>query len=486
LADTTSAKITLQSAVQHLYHFCNKLPNVSFTTLAPIFTFEDLEGSFGKNKLVICRVTLPNALDSSLRNFQSRDAWKSEKMARKDAAFEAYSGLRAAGLINDNLLPERQVDEEAQRTYTEVIKRPSLVFVSDQVSLLQTLARLWQTSPRTVWHTPLRIASSVGTVLDMIMTTPCSMSATPDLVLYLDGTVTLSFGQPEAVEVTLTSLDTLNASTHMTLSSVHGTRMRLAEIGYFPVLFAPSQASDLRRWNETMSGQRPVSDLLSLHQTSSGIGIIRANDGRRYTYHGTELRIEEDGPLPVPTLHLKCRRFPKQLDFTQPSASTSTTFEYLLPETCSVDRLPLQYATFARLIPSVLHHLDHALLAESLRSGLLSSIQFNGIQGLLTAITASSANERNYQRFEFLGDAILKMVASATIMAQHPKWHEGYMSASKGHLVSNGRLSLAAQELGLDKYIITKHFTVNKWRPPYNDDLLKVNTAAGRELSTKT
>jgi len=78
------------------------------------------------------------------------------------------------------------------------------------------------------------------------------------------------------------------------------------------------------------------------------------------------------------------------------------------------------------------------------------------------------------------------MVASVTIMAQHPKWHEGYMSASKGHLVSNGRLALAAQELGLDKYIITKHFTVNKWRPPYNDALLKVNTAAGRELSTKT
>ena len=452
--------------------------------------FEDLEGSFGDDRLVICRVTLPNALDSSLRTFQSRDAWKSEKMARKDAAFEAYSGLRAAGLINDNLLPEPQVDEEAQRTYREVMKRPSLVSVNDQVSALQTLARLWQTSPRTVWHTPLRIASSVGTVLDMIMITPCTMPATTDLVLYLAGIITLSFGQSRAVEVTAASLDTLNSSTHMILSSVYGTRMKQAEIGRYPVLFAPSQTTDLTRWIEAMSGQYPGSDLSSPRPTTPDIGIVRANDGRRYTYYGTLLHIQGDSvgkSPPVPPLHLKCRLFPKQLDFTQPSATASTTFEYLLPETCTVDRLPLQYATFARLIPSVLHHLNHVLLAETLRSGLLSSIQFNGIQGLLTAITASSANERcNYQRYEFLGDAILKMVASVTIMAQHPKWHEGYMSASKGHLVSNGRLALAAQELGLDKYIITKQFTVNKWRPPYNDDLLKVKDEGARELSTKT
>ena len=490
MTDNTSAKITPQSAVSHLYHFCDKLPHVSFTTFAPIFTFGNLAGSFGASKLVVCRITLPNALVSSIRTYQSRDAWKSEKMARMDAAFEAYSGLRGAGLINDNLLPEPQIDEEAHRTYREVMKRPSLVRVSDQVNPLQTLASLWQTLATTAWHTPLRFATSNGTVLDMIMITPRTMPAVPDLVLHLDGTTTLSFGQPETVEVTAAVLDTLNTSTHMMLSAVHGTRMRQAGSGHFPVLFAPSQTGDLTAWVEAVSGQYPASDLTSLHNTAPHIGVIRTNDGRRYTHHGTELRIQEDSletPRPEPTVHLKCRLFPKQLDFTQCLAAASTTFEYLLPETCRVDRLPLQYATFARLIPSILHHLSHVLLAESLRSSLLSSIHFNGIRGLLTALTASSANERhNYQRFEFLGDACLKVTASATIMAQHPKWHEGYMSASKGHLVSNGRLALAAQELGLDKYIITKQFTVNKWRPPYNDDLLKVDEAGFRELSTKT
>ncbi|KAL8855412.1 MAG: hypothetical protein Q9178_007950 [Gyalolechia marmorata] len=40
-------------------------------------------------------------------------------------------------------------------------------------------------------------------------------------------------------------------------------------------------------------------------------------------------------------------------------------------------------------------------------------------------------------------------------------WHEGYLSRVKDHVVSNGRLAMAAQEIALDKYILTKASTVS-------------------------
>ena len=71
-------------------------------------------------------------------------------------------------------------------------------------------------------------------------------------------------------------------------------------------------------------------------------------------------------------------------------------------------------------------------------------------------------------------------------MADHLLWHEGYLSHAKDHIVSNGRLALAAQETGLDKYILTSPFTGKKWQPLYNTDLLSAQPPPQRELSTKT
>jgi len=53
-------------------------------------------------------------------------------MTRRDAAFVAYAGLRAAGLVNDNLLSMPQMDKEAEKAYSEIMKRPSSVQVEPQ------------------------------------------------------------------------------------------------------------------------------------------------------------------------------------------------------------------------------------------------------------------------------------------------------------------------------------------------------------------
>jgi endoribonuclease Dicer len=60
--------------------------------------------------------------------------------------------------------------------------------------------------------------------------------------------------------------------------------------------------------------------------------------------------------------------------------------------------------------------------------------------------------------------ALLK--ADDRSMADHQTWHEGYLSRAKDHIISNGRLAMAAQETALDKDILTKSFIGKKWKQP--------------------
>ncbi|KAL2014451.1 hypothetical protein VTN00DRAFT_1976 [Thermoascus crustaceus] len=69
----------------------------------------------------------------------------------------------------------------------------------------------------------------------------------------------------------------------------------------------------------------------------------------------------------------------------------------------------------------------------------------------------------------------------------NPQWHEGLLSSSKDHIVSNTRLCKAALKVGLDAYILTDAFTGLKWRPSYISDIIESesNSSSSRELSTK-
>jgi dsRNA-specific ribonuclease len=100
------------------------------------------------------------------------------------------------------------------------------------------------------------------------------------------------------------------------------------------------------------------------------------------------------------------------------------------------------------------------LIAEKLSTTILKDVGISDLSLIVTAISASIANEdTNYQRLEFLGDSILKLCTSVQLMTEYPLWHEGYLSAKKDLFISNLRLSRAAAEVEVDKFIITKTFT---------------------------
>lgn len=66
--------------------------------------------------------------------------------------------------------------------------------------------------------------------------------------------------------------------------------------------------------------------------------------------------------------------------------------------------------------------------------------------------------DQNYERFEFLGDAVLKLVTSEILYKKYPQYAEGELSKIRSIVVSDNTLSKIAHEIGLCELIIlAKH-----------------------------
>jgi ribonuclease-3 len=62
-------------------------------------------------------------------------------------------------------------------------------------------------------------------------------------------------------------------------------------------------------------------------------------------------------------------------------------------------------------------------------------------------------DRRDYQRLEFLGDAVLGLVAADWLYARDPSHDEGDLSLRKAFLVSAGQLAVAAESMGLGELL---------------------------------
>lgn len=87
--------------------------------------------------------------------------------------------------------------------------------------------------------------------------------------------------------------------------------------------------------------------------------------------------------------------------------------------------------------------------------------QFRDRLLITTALTHSSfANERkinkvqDYERLEFLGDAVLELTVSEFLFANHPEMREGDMTKTRASLVCEPTLALCAGEIKLGDFIL--------------------------------
>ncbi len=71
---------------------------------------------------------------------------------------------------------------------------------------------------------------------------------------------------------------------------------------------------------------------------------------------------------------------------------------------------------------------------------------------LAQALTHASAQTRNNERLEFLGDAVLNLVVAEALFRNLPNQDEGRLTELKAALVSRSTLNRVAEELGVSAY----------------------------------
>ncbi|MDE6168580.1 MAG: ribonuclease III [Acetatifactor sp.] len=86
---------------------------------------------------------------------------------------------------------------------------------------------------------------------------------------------------------------------------------------------------------------------------------------------------------------------------------------------------------------------------------------FNNTSLLKQALTHSSfTNERkinktgNYERLEFLGDAVLELVSSEFLFREHPAMPEGELTKTRASMVCESSLAFCARDLELGQFML--------------------------------
>ncbi|MBC8479114.1 MAG: ribonuclease III [FCB group bacterium] len=79
----------------------------------------------------------------------------------------------------------------------------------------------------------------------------------------------------------------------------------------------------------------------------------------------------------------------------------------------------------------------------------------NLLEIALTHCSVLSKSESNYERMEFLGDAVIDEILSAWLYEKYPDAGEGFLTKRRSALVNRGFLFKMASHLNLMKFIVT-------------------------------
>ncbi|CAZ82740.1 unnamed protein product [Tuber melanosporum] len=515
--ESTGALLTLDSAVSHLHHFCNCLPRGEYMDLRPIFhtwivnqeqldTLKAMGSGLSARPLYMAEVLLPNCIAPEVRRARSREAWGTEKWAKRDAAFEAYLALRQLQgdpLIDDHLMPLLQTDPDIADATKKLEKRPSKVAVDNTMDPWSE--KKWE-EDTVAFATPitLNMPSSGGPVVVEILTHFACPDVAKIMVYRTNSDIgEVTVGPSRCLGVNPRIIERGKKTTYALLSCIFGSRMKPG-VKDFPYLFVPKNEAD--DWVER-GDEVPVTllDAYRTREASPDIGIIKDNsqNGVRYViqrwrsgvtpeehenlldrYKGRA--IDQNGVF-IEAIRLSGRRDFLHPESNEPSSESSTL---LIPELCTVDVVPWKYSQFAMYLPGIIRRIEMSFIAADLERTLLHPVGFNSIPKMVTALSASSAREStDYQRFEFLGDSVLKFLTSVNLLDEHPFWHEGYLTRKKEQMVANSRLARAAIDNRLAKWIITDIFTGSKWRPRYviseEEEFPEKKRKGPKQLSTK-
>ncbi|KAK9055311.1 hypothetical protein SSX86_026393 [Deinandra increscens subsp. villosa] len=121
------------------------------------------------------------------------------------------------------------------------------------------------------------------------------------------------------------------------------------------------------------------------------------------------------------------------------------------------------------LLPSLMHRLESLMLASQLReeiTGHMTDIYISSSL-ILEAITTLRCNESfSMERFELLGDSVLKYAVTCDLYLRYPKKHEGNLSFERSWQVCNSTLYNLGISRRIQGYIRDIAFDPTRWTAP--------------------
>jgi dsRNA-specific ribonuclease len=468
--------------MQHLFHFCATLPRQKYVENKPEFSLERDDGGDWRAKVI-----LPSSVNPKVRRAEGKAWWKTERAAKKEAAFYAYKALYEHRLVNENLLP---LTKSQEFTRKDISLLPAVQNVSQQYDPWVEWAHLWS-SPNLYRSRIVVRQNKEDTYMNLL--TPTAMPPIAPMTLCWDTetTYTLEFEAAEAVSLTAENIERMRAATALYLQATTSTP--LAGNKDYIALFGPDLPLDeLKAWLNKNHGHEPAIQVFSSQRSLDRMGVVRDRSRygevlifKRWLNRSGDLELECD-PYPSKRRNLLQRQtLAKKRPAEDEILESPTKKRILSASHCTIDRLPASETVFGRFIPVILDRLEAALVATRLCETVLRNIQFHDLRHVITAITMPLAQApTDYQRYEFFGDSVLKFTVAASLFYNYPNWHEGYLTEKLHALVQNARLTRAALDQGLDAYILSNQFTPRKWSAPLISEKLCA-TASTRSLSAK-
>jgi endoribonuclease Dicer len=484
-----SAILTAQSAVPHLEHFCAVLPNGKHSKCLkvrvvhrilkapPVPIYDDdppeypegwhllggrpgtepYQGPYGAT------VTLPRLLPPHLRVFTVERIYPTKVSARQHVASKAYLALYEARLLNDNLLPltsvlEPDMEEEVKTLLKDVMKRAGTADVALQMN---------------PWAPPPDASAEMWHCSELAVTGMPALYLLTQVKTWTNETFELYTGQAHPLAARLKSVEDFNPDsatlarardyTRTLFWSIHGNRMTWDDTDFKYLLLPTSSGPEDAVWEQRRAWWKQSCDERGVSNPATAL-LAPVNLFMQAFGLPTDLEFLADGYKPTAThrflswwherlpeekereLEAKLARFelrvtyplihgqalPRRVNFLIPSATTAEPpHAFLLPQHASLVLSPPHEVQYALLLPSVFRFMAMSMTLRSFRETVLVNTPLMAIDPglLLVAITAPVSGEKdNYERLETLGDTALKLIASITLFAEHPFWHEGYLS----------------------------------------------------------
>jgi ERCC4-related helicase/dsRNA-specific ribonuclease len=454
--EATGARLSTSNAVSHLNHFCQTLPRRGHleTDCSPVYI---LKGTH--NIDMTCQVVLPASLPPQVQTAFGRSKWRTEAMAKKDAAFQAYVALYKAGLVNNNLLPP-------------VVDKPAEVeshLNHESVQEVQAPFDPWHTTRNAlkdlqpVFAHRLAISKPGTTMANLIILLPTPLSQSIIIELHLTTNMKiLARVLPRGQEPYLIDHHLASSTTKILFGSVlarklHGLESADYSLPYYVVPEIP--ITDMPQWLANAGQRRP----LALEYLKSGreITILKLPHLTPYILDTRDVpaSILEDTKVTV-----RATKLSRRLDFISPHISPEPQPKELEVKDCVALGLSPDYVRTVSFLPSIMHNLLIALRSQkAMETVLQPALQCRDLNLITTALTSSGATHFDYQRLEYYGDVLLKYQAVAHAFFNNPLATEGQLTTIYSGLVSNDRLLQSTLDLGLHRFISAEAFTSRLW-----------------------